>query len=81
MQSKHSFISLPGGSLQVNCTLQELSLCKHSITDTGAEWICRHLRENTALLYLDISWYFGNDIHLPAIRPNVGHAYSCSLQL
>ena len=27
------------------------------MTDTGVEWICRMLRENTALKHLDLSWY------------------------
>jgi hypothetical protein len=41
--------------LQVNSTLTELKLSLHSMTDTGCEWLCRHLRENTSLTHLDVS--------------------------
>ena len=47
---------LPLSLSQVNATLQELHLSKHNITDTGMEWLCRHLHDNTALLHLNISW-------------------------
>ena len=42
--------------LQVNSTLKELCLSKHEITDTGAEWLCRTLKENTSLTLLNLSW-------------------------
>ena len=50
-----SLSTLPPPS-QVNTSLQELHLSKHAITDTGVEWICRHLRDNSSLTHLDISW-------------------------
>ena len=43
--------------MQVNGTLREIHLSKHGMTDTGAEWICRMLKENKTLTLLDLSWY------------------------
>ena len=40
---------------QVNSTLTELKLSLHSMTDTGCEWLCSHLLENTSLTHLDVS--------------------------
>ena len=40
---------------QVNSTLTELKLSLHSMTDTGCEWLCSHLLENTSLTHLDLS--------------------------
>lgn len=41
--------------LQVNNSLQELHLAKHTITDTGVEWLCRYLSTNATLKHLNLS--------------------------
>lgn len=42
--------------LEVNKCLKELKLQKHSMTDSGAEVLCRYLKRNHSLVKLDISW-------------------------
>lgn len=39
----------------MNVTLKELHVCTFSMTDTGAEWICRSLKDNPSLRILAIS--------------------------
>ena len=33
------------------------------MTDTGARWICKNLKENLTLVHLDLSWLVQHDIH------------------
>ena len=43
--------------LRVNSTLTTLHLSKHGMTDSGLFVLCKSLKENTTLQYLDLSWY------------------------
>ena len=43
---------------QINCTLKEIHLSKHGMTDTGVKWMAMCLMENpnSSLTHLDLSW-------------------------
>lgn len=42
--------------LEVNCSLQELHMGKHGMTDCGLQTLCEALKSNRSLRYLDLRW-------------------------
>lgn len=66
--------------MQVNSTLKELHLSKHGITDTGTEWLCRMLKENSSLTLLNLSWYDTRD-HSMLTEFHVSFLHDCSNNL
>ena len=63
--------------MQVNSTLRELYLSKHAMTDTGVEWLCRMLRENTTLRCLNISWWVPLPLNCNYCRNSVSYFVNC----
>ena len=43
--------------LRVNSHLTSLRLAKHGMTDSGVSVLCKSMRENNSLTFLDLSWY------------------------